>query len=181
MTTSISDNAAQFLSAVPLGDMLLVSDYGKGVCTSSLLQALGDRARLAGVPILVDPARSRDWSDYGQVTLIKANWSEATEVAGNHDGHPLAMARRLADACNCHVVVTLGGHGLVAAEQDGGIWYLPAEPTEVWDVCGAGDTILAALSTAMLDGNCVRRACRLATTAGGRQVEGLGIAAINPP
>lgn len=63
VTTPISDRAAQFLSAVPLGDMVLISDYGKGVCTSILLEALGNRARAAGVPILVDPARGRRWSD----------------------------------------------------------------------------------------------------------------------
>jgi rfaE bifunctional protein kinase chain/domain len=72
-TTPICDHAARFLSAVPLGAMLLISDYGKGVCTRGLLRSVGTRARDAGVPILVDPARSRKWSEYGQVTLIKAN------------------------------------------------------------------------------------------------------------
>lgn len=90
VTTPIGDNAAQYLSAVALGDMLLVSDYGKGVCTSHLLQALGGRAQAANVSILVDPARGRAWSNYGQVTLIKANRVEATGVAAG-ERHPLAM------------------------------------------------------------------------------------------
>ncbi|MBC8355139.1 MAG: hypothetical protein H8E66_24450 [Planctomycetes bacterium] len=180
VTTPISDNAAQFLSTVPLGDMVLISDYGKGVCTPSLLEGLGNRTRGAGVPILVDPARGRRWSDYGQVTLIKANRIEAM-CAVAEETRPLAMARRLADEHRCSVVVTYGGHGMVAAEREGGTWYSPADATEVRDVCGAGDTVLATLGAGMLDGHCLRRACRLATKAGGRQVERLGIAAVDPP
>lgn len=57
VTTPIGDHAARFLSAVPLGDVLLISDYGKGVCTHQLLDALNRYALAAGVPILVDPAR----------------------------------------------------------------------------------------------------------------------------
>lgn len=91
---------------------------------------------------------------------------------------PLAMARRLADKHGCNVVVTYGAYGMVAAEREGGTWYMPAEPTTVRDVCGAGDTVMAALSTSMLAGNCFHQACRLATTAGGRQVERLGSAAV---
>lgn len=92
VTTPISDHAAQFLSTVPLGNMLLVTDYGKGVTTSSLVGGLGNRARGAGVPILVDPARGRSWSDYSHVTLIKANQVEALAVVAD-EAHPLAMAR----------------------------------------------------------------------------------------
>lgn len=179
VTTPISDHAAQFLSAVPLGDMVLISDYGKGVCTSSLLEALGTRSHAGGVPILVDPARGRMWSDYGQVTLIKVNWVEATEATGEYDTRPLALARRLADAHRCSVVVTYGGHGMVAAEQKGRTWYLPGKPTNVRDVCGAGDTVLAALGTGMLGGDCLRRACLLATTVASSQVEGIGIATVD--
>lgn len=179
-TTPIGDHAARFLSAVPLGDMVLISDYGKGVCTSSLLQAIGKRARAADVPLLVDPARSRSWSDYGGVTLIKANWAEATEAVGSHDVRPLALARRLADEHHCHVIVTIGRHGMVCAECEDATWYLPAEPVEVRDACGAGDTVLAAIGLALLAGNCLHRTCRLATMAGGRQVAELGIGAVKP-
>jgi len=179
VTTPIGDHAARFLSAVPLGDMLLVSDYGKGVCSQNLLRFLGNRAHDANVPILVDPARGRNWSDYGQVTLIKANRIEALGVAAE-ETRPLLMARQLADLHRCSVVLTYGGHGMVAAEREGGAWYMPAETTEVRDVCGAGDTVLATLGAGMLKGNGLRRACRLATQAGGRQVAELGIAAVNP-
>jgi bifunctional ADP-heptose synthase (sugar kinase/adenylyltransferase) len=112
------------------------------------------------------------------VTLIKANWAEATEAAGVRDARPLALARSLADRHACHVIITLGGHGMVCAERDGGTWYVPAESVEVRDVCGAGDTVLAAVAEAMIGGESVREACRFASEAAGRQVGSMGIASI---
>ena len=175
VTTPISDHAAQFLSAVPPGDMVLVSDYGKGVCSSSLLKALGDRTRAAGVSILVDPARGRRWSDYGEVTLIKANRVEANDVTFG-ETRPLAMARRLADVHRCNVVVTYGRHGMVAAELEGETWYLPAEAVSVQDVCGAGDTVLATLGVAIVRGATLREACFHAEVIAKQQVKSLGVA-----
>jgi bifunctional ADP-heptose synthase (sugar kinase/adenylyltransferase) len=69
---------------------------------------------------------------------------------------------------------------MVCAECEDATWYLPAEPVEVRDACGAGDTVLAAIGLALLAGNCLHRTCRLATMAGGRQVAELGIGAVKP-
>ena len=92
-----------------------MSDYGKGVCSRGLLESVGKRALEANIPILVDPARSRDWSEYGQVTLIKANWTEATGAASCDHPRPLALARKLSDVYCCDVIVTLGRHGMIGA------------------------------------------------------------------
>ena len=175
-TTPIGDHAAKFLSTSPLGNMLLISDYGKGVCTRSLLRTLGSRVHDANIPILVDPARSRKWTDYGQVTLIKANFAEATEAVGNHSLRPLAMASGLAEEHDCHVVVTIGHHGMVCAEQDGATWYLPAELANVRDVCGAGDTVLATLGMGLARGESLRDTCKLAVMTAAEQVSQIGIA-----
>ena len=174
----VSDRAERFLAEVPLGDILLVSDYGKGVCTRGLLESVGKRARDANIPSLVDPARSRDWSDYGQVSLIKANWAEATEAASCENPRPLALARVLSDAHKCDVVVTLGRFGMVCAERSGTTWHLLAAPTEVRDVCGAGDTVLAALAVALMTGEPLRAACRAAMGAAGRQVGAVGVSVV---
>lgn len=64
---------------------------------------------------------------------------------------------------------------MVCAEREGGTWYLPAESVEVRDVCGAGDTVFAAIGAALVGGESVRDACRFASVAAGQQVEGLGI------
>jgi len=177
VTTAIGIRASQFLSAIPLGDLVLISDYGKGVCTQSLLKVLSNRARDAGLPVLVDPARGRNWSDYGQVMLIKANRVEASGAAVD-ESRPLAMARRLADEHRCSVVVTYGEHGMVDADREGGSWYLPAKATDVRDVCGAGDTVFAALGTAMLAGMSLFQATRFAVNVAAQQVANVGISAI---
>jgi D-beta-D-heptose 7-phosphate kinase/D-beta-D-heptose 1-phosphate adenosyltransferase len=175
VTTPVDKDAERCLSSVPIGEILLISDYGKGVLTKGLLSQLVGRATDAGVPVLVDPVHSQCWNDYGQVTLIKANWVEAKEAAGVRCPRPLALARSLADRHDCHVVVTLGVHGMVCAEREGGTWYLPAERVGVRDVCGAGDTVFAAIGAVMVGGESVREACRFAAVAAGRQVESMGI------
>lgn len=176
VTTPIGSAAEEFLAEVPLGDILLVSDYGKGVCTRGLLESLGKRAREAKIPILVDPARSRNWSDYCQVSLIKANWAEATEAVSCEHPRPLALARKLSDVYGCDAVITLGRYGMVCAERTGATWHLPPTPTEVRDVCGAGDTVFAALGVDVITGKKLRDACRSAMCASGRQVASIGIA-----
>jgi rfaE bifunctional protein kinase chain/domain len=181
VTSPVSDQAKQFLAEVPLGDILLVSDYGKGVCTRGLLQSLGNRARDNKIPILVDPARSRDWSDYGQVSLIKANWAEATEAASCDRPPPLALARKLSDAHGCDIVVTLGRYGMVCAEHSGATWHLPAPHVEVRDVSGAGDTVFASLGFATAIGWSLRHSCRAAVSAAGYQVASVGIAPLRWP
>jgi D-beta-D-heptose 7-phosphate kinase/D-beta-D-heptose 1-phosphate adenosyltransferase len=178
VTTPVNDRAVQFLAEVPLGDILLVSDYGKGVCTRGLLESLGKRALVADTPILVDPARSRGWEDYGPVSLIKANWAEAIEAASCEHPRPLALARKLSNTHNCDIVVTLGRYGMICAERSGYTWHLPAPPVEVRDVCGAGDTALAALGMALRDGNSVREAGRIAMIAACRQIANVGITTV---
>lgn len=178
VTTPVNDRAEKFLAGVPLGDILLISDYGKGVCTRGLLESLGNLARDARIRILVDPSRSRNWADYGRVSLIKANWIETTEAASCGNLRPLALARKLSDIHNCHVVVTLGRHGMVCAERSGATWHLPATPTEVRDVCGAGDTVLAALAVEIVTGKSLREACHAAMGAAGRQVGAVGVLAV---
>jgi len=175
VTTPIGNDAARFVSAVPLGDIVLISDYSKGVCTRGLLRTLRSRVHDAGVPILVDPARSRNWSDYGRVALIKANQVEATVAAACENPRPLALAKRLSDTHGCDVVITLGRHGLVCAERSGTAWHLPALPMEVRDVCGAGDTALATLGAAIARGATLREACAFAVRTAAEQVSEVGI------
>jgi len=177
-TTPIGDHAARFLSAVTLGEMVLIPDYGKGACTPSLLRMPGARVRGANVPILVDPARGRNWSDYGGATLIKANWTEATEVKDNHDLRPLALARLLADEHGCQIIMTIGRHGMVCAERNGSTWYLPAKATDVRDVCGAGDTVLAASGVSLARGESLPDSSKLPVMTAAEQVSQIGIAPI---
>jgi rfaE bifunctional protein kinase chain/domain len=166
----IPGDAAKYLAVCPIGDTLLVQDYGKGVCTDSLLRSLLSQATAAGVPILVDPARGRDWQDYDGCTVIKANRIEAADALGCHVGDPPAMmARRLAIRQGCHVVVTAGELGVWWSDGPA-VRRVPAVQVQVRDVCGAGDTVLATLGVAMATGGTIDDACRLAVRMAAEQV-----------
>lgn len=73
------------------------------------------------------------------------------------------------------MVVTYGGHGMVAAEQERGTWYLPGEAADVRDVCGAGDTVFATIGVMLSSGHGLWRACQIATALAAEQVTQLGV------
>jgi D-beta-D-heptose 7-phosphate kinase/D-beta-D-heptose 1-phosphate adenosyltransferase len=177
-TSGIGCDAAAYLAACPLGDVLLVQDYGKGVCTKRLQRSLISRAREASIPVLVDPARGRDWHDYEGCTLIKANRVEAAEALGvRFSAAPAMMARRLAIRHGCTVVVTAGEFGLWWSDGDR-VRRVPAVPVEVRDVCGAGDTVLATLGVVLTTGKALVDGCRAAVRIAARQLKHTGIQAV---
>jgi rfaE bifunctional protein kinase chain/domain len=171
----IPGDAAKYLATCPIGDCLLIQDYGKGVCTASLLGSLLAQATVADIPVLVDPARGRDWRDYEGCTVIKANRIEAAEALGCHVGDPPAMmARRLAIRQGCHVVVTAGELGIWWSDGQK-VRRVPAVPVQVRDVCGAGDTVLATLGVVMAAGGTIGDGCQLAVQMAAEQVVQTGV------
>jgi D-beta-D-heptose 7-phosphate kinase/D-beta-D-heptose 1-phosphate adenosyltransferase len=138
-------------------DCVLISDYGKGVCTPALLRTVIDRAEC---PVLVDPARGEDWERYRGATCIKCNLPEAQLLCGPIP--PSQCSTTLADRYETTVIVTAGADGLYRNGE-----HFPASPRTVVDVTGAGDTVLAVLG--------VTGDCRLAVEASGWQVEQLGV------
>jgi D-beta-D-heptose 7-phosphate kinase / D-beta-D-heptose 1-phosphate adenosyltransferase len=131
------------------------------------------------VPVLVDPARGRQWSDYGPVSLIKANWAEASEACGIAKCSPRDLALTLSERHDCSVVITRGKRGLVCAERKGDTWTLPAPCVTARDVCGAGDTILATIGVAIARGDSLHRACTQAVAAAAEQVTKIGVSIID--
>jgi D-beta-D-heptose 7-phosphate kinase/D-beta-D-heptose 1-phosphate adenosyltransferase len=171
----IPGDAAKYLATCPIGDALLIQDYGKGVCTTSLLRSLLSQATAAGVPVLVDPARGRDWRVYEDCTVIKANRIESAEALGCRAGDsPAMMARRLAIRQACHVVVTAGELGLWWSDGRA-VRRVPAIPVQVRDVCGAGDTVLATLGMVMAAGGTIADGCRRAVQMAAKQVGQVGV------
>jgi D-beta-D-heptose 7-phosphate kinase/D-beta-D-heptose 1-phosphate adenosyltransferase len=161
-TSEIGYDAATYLAACPLSDVLLVQDYGKGICTKRLLRWLISRAREADIPVLVDPACGRDWHDYEVCTLIKANRVEAAEALGVRPTEaPAMMARRLAIRHGCKVVVTAGGSGLWWSDGCQ-VRRVPAVDVDVRDVCGPGDTVLATLGVEIAENGEFEDGCRRA-------------------
>lgn len=186
---ALEDEAPELLRGLEqrlsLADAVILSDYGKGVLTDRVLRAVIDSARRSGVPVLVDP-KGTDFSRYNGATLVTPNRTEA-ELA---IGHPIAQlsdlpaaARELMDAAELSAaVITLGPDGVFFQErEDGGGLRSDRVPTmarAVFDVTGAGDTVIAQLGLALGAGLELEAAVRLANLAAGIVVGRRGAASV---
>jgi D-beta-D-heptose 7-phosphate kinase/D-beta-D-heptose 1-phosphate adenosyltransferase len=134
-------------------DVVVLSDYAKGVLTPVVLKAAIAAANAAGKPVIVDP-KSRDFSRYDGATLIKPNRREAAEATGVTGAGDEAAAEAadaiLATAPNlAAALITRGGAGMTLAVRGEPPVHLPATALEVFDVSGAGDTVAATLALAL--------------------------------
>lgn len=161
---------------------LVVSDYAKGALPPPVLARLIAMAAAAGVPAIVDP-KGRDYTVYRGAALLTPNRKELSEATGmgvDGDEAVVAAARRLVDTCGVGAVLVTrsqDGMSLVAA---GEVHHLPAEAREVFDVSGAGDTVVAALSAALAVGARLPDAAALANIAAGIVVGKAGTAVALP-
>jgi D-beta-D-heptose 7-phosphate kinase/D-beta-D-heptose 1-phosphate adenosyltransferase len=162
---------------------LVLSDYGKGVLSDAVLK--GAIAAARGLPIVVDP-KGADFRRYRGATVVTPNRKELGLAAGMPvatDAEVLAAARRIVETCGiANVLVTLSEHGmmLVPGNGSGAPTHLPAEAREVFDVSGAGDTVVAALTAALSAGIPLIDAARLANVAAGVVVGKAGTAVAHP-
>jgi len=160
-------------------DVVVLSDYGKGVLEDGIAAAVIDAARAAGRPVIVDP-KGRDYGRYRDASVVTPNRVELAEASGTSvssaEDAELA-ARALIDAQSFGAVVaTLGADGVVLVPADGAVAHLPAEAREVFDVSGAGDTVAAALAAALAVGAELPEAAELANVAAGIVVGKVGTA-----
>ena len=160
-------------------DVVLVSDYAKGVCTPELLSAVISAAAKAGVPVIVDPASSGDYRVYRGATAITPNRTETARATGRviatvEDG--LAAASLLCGDLELDTAfVTLDSDGIVLADSDETTCHVPTRRREVYDITGAGDMVLATIGLAAAAGCDPSTMARLANTAGGLEVEQIGV------
>jgi len=159
---------------------LVLSDYAKGVLTEPLCQDLIARAGEAGIPVLVDP-KARDFRRYAGATLVTPNRGElaaATGVpAGDQSGQLAAAERLRGDLGVAALVLTLSEQGMALVDSSG-TSLIPAMAREVFDVSGAGDTVIAAFAAGFAAGLDRGDAARLANLAAGVVVGKVGTAAI---
>jgi D-beta-D-heptose 7-phosphate kinase/D-beta-D-heptose 1-phosphate adenosyltransferase len=167
------------VNAIDDARVVVVSDYGKGVVTPELTSALIKAGRGAHKPIIVDP-KGRDFSRYRGATVMTPNRLElaaATAMAVGTDAEIIAAARRLITQCMLDwVLVTRGADGMTLVDREGAAIHLPTEAREVFDVSGAGDTVVAMLAASIGAGASVEDAARLANTAASIVVGKVGTA-----
>jgi D-glycero-beta-D-manno-heptose-7-phosphate kinase len=169
---------ADYQRLLPMHDLVLMSDYGKGGLTH--VGQMIELARAAGKPVLVDPKGS-DFSRYAGATAITPNRGELAQVVGawSNEDDLVERAQTLRHK--------LGVQGLMVTRSEEGISYfddnghlrLPTEAREVYDVTGAGDTVIATLATLMASGMPLRDAAPFANRAAGIVVSRFGTAAVS--
>ncbi len=172
-----------FLRQLPRADAVILSDYAKGVLSPALLRQTIEAARSAGVPVIADP-KSTDVSRYDGVTLMTPNASEASAAAGiaceDDDAEVAIAAERLMERMPASpaLLITRGARGMTLAERGRDVLHLPTLAREVFDVSGAGDTVIATLALGIAAGLPIAEATELANVAAGLAVSKPGTAVV---
>ncbi|CAO95472.1 bifunctional D-glycero-beta-D-manno-heptose-7-phosphate kinase/D-glycero-beta-D-manno-heptose 1-phosphate adenylyltransferase HldE [Erwinia tasmaniensis] len=159
---------------------LVLSDYAKGaLATVETMIAL---ARKAGVPVLVDP-KGTDFSRYHGATLLTPNLSEFEAVVGKCKSEADIVERGTAlmqQHALSALLVTRSEHGMTLLQPGKAPFHMPTQAQEVFDVTGAGDTVIGVLATALAAGNTLEESCFLANAAAGVVVGKLGTSTVSP-
>lgn len=176
--------ASQLMSsleqAVPALELLIVSDYSKGIVSEQLAAAAVSLCRSRDLPVVVDP-KPANAAFFAGADVIKPNLGEALRLAGREagdDGRLEELCFQVAERSGIPgVVVTAGAQGMYVLES-GEVTHLTGVAREVYDVAGAGDSVLAALALGLAAGLSLTDAARLGNLAGSIAVGHLGIAAV---
>ncbi|MEE3171650.1 MAG: bifunctional D-glycero-beta-D-manno-heptose-7-phosphate kinase/D-glycero-beta-D-manno-heptose 1-phosphate adenylyltransferase HldE [Pseudomonadota bacterium] len=168
-------------SLVDDSQVMVLSDYGKGALQD--INDLIDLGRSRNIPVIVDP-KGTDFTKYRGATLITPNLTEFEAVVGGSDNEDEFVNKglRLVRELNLEaILITRGEHGMTLIRPDSPELHLPARAQEVFDVTGAGDTVISVLAASMAAGDGFADATALANLAAGLVVGKLGTAAISGP
>lgn len=159
-------------------DVVILSDYGKGGLAH--IAEMIRLARAAGKPVLVDP-KGDDYARYQGATLLTPNRSEFREVAGGWSGEAElnAKAEKLRTELNLDALLVTRSEEGMSLFRTGGVLHEPTQAREVFDVSGAGDTVIAALAVMLASGAKLDEAVRIANRAAGIVVGKLGTAVVS--
>lgn len=164
--------------AIKEADAFVVSDYDKGVVTPAILSEILPLA-YERVPVLIDP-KLRNFNSYRPATLVTPNHFEALRMSDSEDtsddgSHHAAKVIREKLGCDA-VLITRGDRGMMLLEADGEPVYVETAAREVYDVTGAGDTVIGALAGALAAGATMLEAASFANHAAGIVVGKVGTA-----
>ncbi len=167
------------LAALDACAIVVLSDYGKGLLTSSLIADLVGAARASGKSVIVDP-KGCDYTRYRGAGVLTPNRNELAQATGmptGSDAEIVAAARHLIATCGVDAVLaTRGQDGMSLVPAEGEVTHLATEAREVFDVSGAGDTVIATFAAALAIGAEMPRAAALANVAAGIVVGKVGTA-----
>lgn len=175
---------ARFESHLASVGAVVLSDYAKGVLTPAITRGVIDRARAAGVPVIVDP-KSSDFSRYAGATLITPNAKETLAASGidpqgSDDSASAAGQMCMTAAGGSAILITRSEKGMTLVQPDADPLHVPTDAREVYDVVGAGDTVVATLAAAIAIGAGLAEAAQLSNLAAGIVVGKRGTATVEP-
>jgi D-beta-D-heptose 7-phosphate kinase/D-beta-D-heptose 1-phosphate adenosyltransferase len=168
-------------SQLPRIEACLISDYGKGVVSARLAKRLIQRARRAGKPVVVDP-KGVNYAKYRGATVIKPNLHEVEHLLKRaaHDEASLLQAgsKVLSIVNGSALLMTRGAHGMTLFQRARAAVHIPSVARDVFDVTGAGDTVVGVLALALAAGATLEDAAQLANRAAGIVVGKIGTATV---
>jgi D-glycero-beta-D-manno-heptose-7-phosphate kinase len=166
----------------------VISDYAKGVVSPKVCHTVITAASAKGIPIVVDPKGS-DYTKYAGATVITPNLNEARTLAGTYDNRFHArddsgiliedVAETIMRRCSASLLITRGSEGMSLFERGERPVTIRARARQVYDVTGAGDTVVATLALGLAAGLSLENACRLGNLAAGMVVGELGASTIS--
>jgi D-beta-D-heptose 7-phosphate kinase/D-beta-D-heptose 1-phosphate adenosyltransferase len=169
------------LPLLPRADIVLLSDYAKGVLTARVIRKVIDAARQSGKRVIVDP-KSPNLAIYRGATLLKPNrkeFAEATRSSGDNEKSIADTALEIMELADCEaVLVTQGEQGMILVPRRGEPIHVPGLAVQVRDVSGAGDTVAAVLALALAAGADWETASRMANAAAAVAVSKKGAAVV---
>lgn len=164
-------------STISLHDIVIISDYSKGVVTKELLNNIKELCKRKEKRIVVDP-KPKNMALYDNVFIITPNHTEASKFTGieegNNNAHINKIGEKIQKSLNTNVLITRGGKGMTLFEKGKKAVSVPIKAREVYDITGAGDTVVASLALAIASGSDIRTASLISNYAAGVVVGKLG-------
>jgi rfaE bifunctional protein kinase chain/domain len=173
----LASKLADFELALPSCNAVILSDYGKGGLRH-IARMIG-RARAAGKKVLVDP-KGEDYSRYKGAHVMTPNRAELRQIVGSwkSEADLERRAQKLRRQLGLEALLLTRGEEGMSLYRQGRVFHVKAEKHEVYDVSGAGDTVIAALATMLASGVAMEQAVRIANRAAGIKVMKFGTAAV---
>lgn len=161
--------------------VIIISDYAKGTVTMEMMTNIKKYAKEKEILIMVDP-KPKHKSFYEDVFLITPNKKEAEEMANMTISNKESLevcGKKLIKELNCNVIITMGDEGMAVFDKESSFFNIPTIAKEVFDVSGAGDTVVATLGLSLAAGASLSDSARISNSAAGIKVGKLGTAPVS--
>lgn len=173
----LKEKIKQIISNV---DAVIISDYSKGLNSEEFMQFVINLAKENKKPVIVD-SKSRNYNIFKNATVITPSHLDAARITNlpmENEEDVVKIGKLLQDSLNCNVLMTRGAHGMTIFEKNS-ITHIPTKAREVYDVTGAGDTVVAALTLALCSGASLKEAAEIATHAAAVVIGKVGTATVS--